>query len=296
MEYLPCSGATAATEAGFLGSARVGTLEVPGASLHYEVQGSGPFLLVIPGMPADAGFYAVLTRRLAAGFTVVAYDPRGMSRSRLDGPPSDQLVPVHADDARRVLDAVGAGPAHVLGDSVSGLVGLELAAAAPGQVRTLVAFEPPLTELLPDRERWRAFIEDLHRTYRRDGLYPALQRFGEGAGLGAEEEPEPPRQGDPDPEVAAALGRMEANMDFWLEHVVRPSFMGYRPDIDRLRAGGVRIVVVVGDRSGPRQMAYQTSHALAGQLGTTPVAFGGDHNAVTTHPEAFAATLEELLS
>lgn len=278
-----------------MGSARVGTLEVPGASLHYEVQGSGPVLLVIPGMPADAGFYAVLTRRLAASFTVVAFDPRGMSRSRLDGPPSDQLVPVHADDARRVLDAVGAGPAHVLGDSVSGLVGLELAAAAPGQVRTLVAFEPPLTELLPDRERWRVFIEDLRQTYRRDGLYPALQRFGEGIGLGAEEEPEPPQQGDPDPEVAAALGRMGANMDFWLEHVVRPSFMGYRPDIDRLRAGGVRIVVVVGDRSGPRQMAYQASHALAGQLGTTPVAFGGDHNAVTTHPEAFAATLEELL-
>ena len=115
-----------------MGSARVGTLEVPGASLHYEVRGSGPVLLVIPGMPADAGFYAVLTRRLAASFTVVAYDPRGMSRSRLDGPPSDQLVPVHADDARRVLDAVGAGPAHILGDSVSGLVGLELAAAAAG--------------------------------------------------------------------------------------------------------------------------------------------------------------------
>ena len=235
-----------------MGSARVGTLEVPGASLHYEVRGSGPVLLVIPGMPADAGFYAVLTRRLAASFTVVAYDPRGMSRSRLDGPPEDQLVPVHADDARRVLDAVGAGPAHVLGDSISGLVGLELAAGAPGQVRTLVAFEPPLTELLPDRERWRVFIEELHQTYRRDGLHPALQRFGEGVGLGAEEEPEPPRQGDPDPEVAAALRRMGANMDFWLEHVVRPSFMGYRPDIGRLRAGGVRIVVVVGDRSGPR--------------------------------------------
>jgi hypothetical protein len=55
--------------------------------------------------------------------------------------------------------------------------------------------------------------------------------------------------------VAAALGRMETNMDVWLEHVVRPSFMGYRPDIGRLRTGGVRIVVLVGDRSGPRQMA-----------------------------------------
>jgi pimeloyl-ACP methyl ester carboxylesterase len=282
-------------KAGSMGSARIGTLEVPGASLHYEVQGSGPVLLVIPGMPADAGFYAVLARRLAGSFTVVAFDPRGVSRSRLDGPPTDQLVPVHADDARRVLDAVGAGPANVLGDSVSGLVGLELAAGAPGQVRTLVTFEPPLTELLPDRERWRAFIEELHATYRSDGLYPALEKFGEGVGLSGEGQDEPAPPGDPDPEVAAAIGRMGANMEFWLEHVVRPSFMGYRPDIGKLRAGGVRIVVVVGDRSGPRQMAYQASHALAGQLGTTPVTVPGDHNAVTSRPEAFAATLEELL-
>ena len=85
-------------------------------------------------------------------------------------------------------------------------------------------------------------------------------------------------------------------MDFWLSHVVRPSFLGYAPDIARLRAGPARIVVVVGDRSAPHQMAYQTTNALADQLGTAPVTVGGDHNAVTTVAEAFAATLEELLA
>ena len=71
---------------------RVDTLKVRGASLHYEVQGSGPVLLIIPGMPADAGFYSVLARQLTDTYTVVAYDPRGISRSRLDGPPEDQRV------------------------------------------------------------------------------------------------------------------------------------------------------------------------------------------------------------
>jgi pimeloyl-ACP methyl ester carboxylesterase len=66
-------------------TARVATLKVPGASLHYEVQGSGPVLLIIPGMPADAGLYSVVARRLADAYTVVTYDPRGISRSRLDG-------------------------------------------------------------------------------------------------------------------------------------------------------------------------------------------------------------------
>lgn len=275
-----------------MGSARVATLAVPGATLRYEVQGTGPLLLIIPGMPADAGLYAVLARQLADSYTVARYDPRGMSRSPLDGPATDQLVEVHADDARRVLAAVGTGPAHVLTDSVSGLVGLHLAAAAPGQVRTLVAFEPPVTELLPDRERWRAFYEDLHDTYRTQGLYPALGKFAEGAGLGGGEPPDP----DPDPEIAAATARIDQNLDPWLSHVVRPSFLVWIPDIARLRAGPTRVVVAVGDASAPHQVAWQASHALAERLGVRPVTVPGDHDAVTRRPGEFAAVLRNVLS
>ena len=275
-----------------MGPARVSTLEVPGATLHYEVWGAGPLLLIIPGMPADAGLYAGLARRLAGSFTVVAYDPRGMSRSRLDGPATDQLVEVHADDARRVLEAAGGGPAHVLTDSISGLVGLRLAATEPERVRTLVAFEPPVTEILPDRQRWRAFYDELESTYRTQGLYPALQRFGEAAGLGAGD-PDAP---DPDPEVAAAMASIDRNLEFWLAHAVRPSFMGYAPDITTLAAGPVRVVVAVGDASTPDQVAYRASQALAEQLGTTPVTVPGDHDAVTRRPEEFAERLRRLLA
>jgi len=279
-----------------MASTRVDTLKVRGASLHYEVQGSGPVLLIIPGMPADAGFYSVLTRQLADTYTVVAYDPRGISRSRLDGPPEDQRVEVHADDAHQILDRVAAGPAHVLTDSISGLVGLQLAASEPGQVHTLVAFEPPVIELLADREWWRAVIEELHDTYQQEGVGAAGQKFGAAVGLtggGEPDEPEP--QGEPDPEVMAAMARMGENMDFWLAHVMRPSFLGYAPDIAKLRAGPTRIVVAIGDGSGPRQMMYQATHALARQLGTSPVAVPGDHEAVTRHPQAFAGILQQVL-
>jgi pimeloyl-ACP methyl ester carboxylesterase len=274
-----------------MGAAKVATLEVPGASLHYEVRGSGPVLLIIPGMPADAGFYAAVAGRLADTWTVVAFDPRGMSRSRLHDPPADQRVEVHADDAHRVLAAVGQGPAQVLTDSISGLPGLELAATHPGQVRTLVAFEPPLTGLLPDRERWHAFYEDLHATHGRDGLGPALQLFAAEVGLGGEEPP----QGDPDPEVAASVARMGGNMELWLAHVLRPSFMGYAPDMARLRAGPARVVPVIGAASRPPQLAYQTTHALADRLATSPLVVPGDHNAVTSRPEEFAAALRGVL-
>jgi hypothetical protein len=95
--------------------------------------------------------------------------------------------------------------------------------------------------------------------------------------------------------VTAALARMGENLDFWLAHVMRPSFLGYAPDIAKLRAGPTRIVVAIGDASAPPQVAYQATHALAQQLGTSPVAFPGDHEAVTSRPDAFAELLQKVL-
>ncbi|MFZ0962416.1 MAG: alpha/beta hydrolase, partial [Terriglobia bacterium] len=96
-------------------------LRVPGAQLYYEVQGSGPVLLLIPGGPADAGIFSPLAALLADKYTVVRYDPRGNSRSVLDGPPQDregdQNMDVHGDDAAQLLAALGGGPAFVLGSS-----------------------------------------------------------------------------------------------------------------------------------------------------------------------------------
>jgi pimeloyl-ACP methyl ester carboxylesterase len=60
-------------------------LDVPGARLYYETHGSGPLLLLIPGASGTVGGFAG-GEHLAAQYTVVAYDRRGFSRSRLAGP------------------------------------------------------------------------------------------------------------------------------------------------------------------------------------------------------------------
>ena len=65
------------------------TLKTPGASLYHEVRGSGPTLLLIPGGPTDAAIYTNFAPLLADKYTVVTCDPRGNSRSVLDGPPED---------------------------------------------------------------------------------------------------------------------------------------------------------------------------------------------------------------
>src|SRR5919205_1011207 len=154
------------------------TLKVPGAMLYYEVRGSGPTLLCISGGPTDAGMFTDLASRLADRYTVVSYDQRGHSRSPLEGAPEDIPVALHADDAAAVLAAVGEEPAYVYGNSGGATIGLELVARHPDLVRTLVAHEPPIMELLPDADRWRATFREIDETYHAAGVFPAMGVFG----------------------------------------------------------------------------------------------------------------------
>ena len=62
---------------------KIETLKVPGANLYYEVRGSGPVLLMMPGGPADASAFRSIVGHLATHYTVVTYDPRGLSRTKL---------------------------------------------------------------------------------------------------------------------------------------------------------------------------------------------------------------------
>ena len=164
-----------------MSSATTATLKVPGASLYYEVTGSGPPLLMIPGAPADSGVFADLAAQLADHYTVATYDWRGSARSPLDQPPGDlpEGLPmqVQGDDAARLLAALDAGPAYVLGCSGGALTGLDLAARHPGRVDTLVAHEPPAWNLLPDSAGWRAAFQQVVDSYRHDGIEPAMQQF-----------------------------------------------------------------------------------------------------------------------
>jgi pimeloyl-ACP methyl ester carboxylesterase len=164
------------------------TLHVPGASLYYEVRGSGPVLLMISGGPADADQLSAVAEALAGSFTVVTYDTRGNSRSSIEGPPQDQSIELESEDAHRLLAVVGREPALVFGSSGGAIVGLDLVARYPHQVRTLVVHEPPLTELLSDAAQHRANAQDVYATYLRAGAGPAMMKFLGAAGL----QPPPP--------------------------------------------------------------------------------------------------------
>jgi pimeloyl-ACP methyl ester carboxylesterase len=140
-------------------------LNVPGARLYYERRGTGPLLLLI-GSPMDSTGFAGLASALAGRYTVVTYDPRGTGNSTREDTGQDVTPGQQADDVHRLLAVLGGGPMDIFGSSGGAVVGLALVTAHPGQVRTLVAHEPPVIELLPDAAQLRAEIQDIYDTYR----------------------------------------------------------------------------------------------------------------------------------
>jgi pimeloyl-ACP methyl ester carboxylesterase len=265
-------------------------LDVPGARLYYQVSGAGPTLLLIPGGPVDADGWAPIVGHLESDYTVVRYDPRGISRSQLETPETVS-VETHADDAALLLEAIGGGPAFVLGHSGGGVIGLALVARHPELVQTYVAHEPPLVELLPEGDPRREDGQAIYETYQNEGVEAAMGRFMATAGM---DEPEAPADMSPEAlaVVAEAMARVEQNLDFFLGHYLLP-ITSYEPDFAALETASTRIEVGFGEAS-VGQETYDTALALAERLGTEATEFPGDHVGMSTHPDTFAAKLHEV--
>jgi len=267
-------------------------LNVPGASIYYEVRGAGPVLLMMPGGPADAGAFRNIAGYLAPHYRVVTYDPRGLSHSPLEGSlQDDRIVEIFADDAHHLLTATAKEPAFVFASSGGATIGLELAARHPEQVRTLVAHEPPSPVLQPDPARARAEMDDIVQTYRSAGIGPTMQKFMIHTRIRSE--PPPPPPGEPTPEMREAMAQMQRNMDFWFRHYFH-AIAEYEPDFEALKSGSTRIVPGVGDDSRGER-AHDGGLALAERLGTKAVVFPGAHGGFDTHAAEFAVRLREVL-
>jgi len=269
---------------------RTSLLKVPGASIYYEVRGSGPVLLMMPGGPADAGVFRRIAGHLESDYTVVTYDPRGLSHSPLDAPVRDErIVQIFADDAHRLLTETAMSPAFVFASSGGAVIALELAARHPDQIRTLVPHEPPAPALLADPERERAAMAEIVQTYRTAGIGPAMQKFMVQTRIRSG--PPPPPPGEPTPEVREAMAQMQRNMDFWLGHYFM-AIAAYEPDFSALKK--VRIVPGVGEESRG-ELANEGGLALAKRLGTEAAVFPGAHGGFESHAPEFAVRLREVL-
>lgn len=267
--------------------AAAATLRVPGASLHHEVRGQGP-LVVLVGAPMDATAFAPLADLLAADHTVLTTDPRGVHRSPVDDPDADSTPELRADDVSRLISALDAGPATVLGSSGGAVTALALLQAHPEQVATVIAHEPPLTELLPDREQLLAGTEATIATYLAGDRVGAWRAFLAQADITMPEEVFQAMFASPREPAQAADER------HWFAHEMLATTV-WRPDLAVLGAAADRVVVGIGANS-TGELCDRTSTALAAALGIEPTPFPGGHTGFVEDPAAFATRLRAVLA
>jgi pimeloyl-ACP methyl ester carboxylesterase len=280
------------------------TLDVPGAVLYYDVRDAGasahPVLLIIGSPMGAAGFVT-----LAGHFTdrtVVTYDPRGAGRSQRTDGALETTPDEHADDLHRLIGAVGAGPVDIFASSGGAVNALALVARHPGQVRTLVAHEPPASRALPDSEYVLAASVDVHETYLRAGFGPAMAKFIALVSYQGPLTAEYAARPDPDP---AAFGLPTEDDGTRTDPLVGQNMISgshYQHDWDAISAAPTRVVIGVGEESG-QLVAGRAGTAVAARLGIAPLPFPGGHDGFLGgefggrmgKPDAFAATLRAVL-
>ncbi len=112
------------------------TIEVNGTTLHYVQEGSGPDLVLVPGLGGSVHLWYAQLKRFSALYRVTAIDPRGHGLSAK--PPGPYTIRGVADDVGELTRALALEPAVVVGSSMAGMVVVELAAAHPDRVSGLV--------------------------------------------------------------------------------------------------------------------------------------------------------------
>lgn len=120
--------------------------------LHYEIEGSGEPLLLIPGTGQGGGLWGNQIDALSPSYRCIALDNRGAGRSEV----TDGGYSIHqmAQDAIGLIEYLEIERLHVCGQSMGALIAQEMAAARPNLIHTL----------------------QLHSTFDRTASYPHLRR------------------------------------------------------------------------------------------------------------------------
>jgi pimeloyl-ACP methyl ester carboxylesterase len=281
------------------------TLEVPGASIVYDVRGplppdgGRPVLLMI-GQPMDASGFTALASYFPDR-TVVTYDPRGLGRSTRSDGRQDNEPRQHAEDLHALVAELGAGPVEVFGSSGGAVDGLALVESHPDDVVTLVAHEPPLTHLLPDADGVRRAEAAISAAYRERGFGAGMARFIAYTSWQGEITEDFFAQPEPDPAAYGLPTEDDGSRDDPLLSGDSDEVVAWTPDVERLAAVGVQVVVAAGEES-VRQVTGRSAARLAELLGRPLAMFPSHHGGFLDaesgwpgQPGPFAERLREVL-
>ena len=254
------------------------SINVEGADLVYDIRGAGEPILLIRGAGGNASGYEGFANLLAERFTVITFDRRCNARSS-----GDRSLPLDMDQQARdvlaVLHAAGQKRAIIFGNSSGGVVGLQFAALYPEAVSLLIVHEPPVINVLPDAEEWRAYNLDLVKIAEEQGPRPAMMKFaGSMKGITG-----PPPGG---------LGQDEDRAFLFGKELLRVAHHNH--DFAAIRAAGVKVILLRGTASDDAYYA-RTAPLVADLVGGTCLTVPGNHLAFALEPEPFTKAVLEAI-
>lgn len=141
--------------------------ELSTVRLHYQIDGSGPPLVLLAGMLSDGASWAPVLEALAARFTVIRPDNRTTGRTLPQDAPAG--LAEWAGDVTALLDHLGLPRAHVAGHSLGGAIALHLTATAPDRVNRLALLAASPIRLARNEALFRHLL-----ALRGEGMAPDL--------------------------------------------------------------------------------------------------------------------------
>ena len=130
-------------------------VEVNGAKLWYESEGSGEPLVLIAGGPGDAHYFHPFFSVLADSYRVISFDAFGRGRSDRAKSPDQYSFDRDVADVEELREALGLGRIALLGHSYGGMVAQAYALKYPESVKNLI-----LVDTYYNAEMWQVANND----------------------------------------------------------------------------------------------------------------------------------------
>ncbi len=257
--------------------------------LHYEVQGSGPPLVLVHGSMDRHEVWTQAAERLARHYRVISYDRRGHSRS--ERPPGARSRIEDENDLAALIETLAGEPAYVAANSFGGVISLALAARRPELFRALAVHEPPALsaadggELEMQAQGAMGLMQEIIGEIEAGAVESGTRRFVEEIALG------PGARDLIPPDDRAALVQ---NAPAFVAEQRDPSALDL--DIAAVRRVDVPLLLTKGEESPPllRMLLDRLAELLpAARTSEIP---GAGHVPHETHPDAYAGVIAEFLA
>jgi pimeloyl-ACP methyl ester carboxylesterase len=156
---------------------------VNGVELEYEVRGSGEAVLLLHGgLLPDENTPLMSEPALIESYRVINYHRRGFAGS--EHPEGNAKIEDQSADARALLGELGVDRVHVVGHSLGGVIGVQLALENPDMVHSLALLEPALMGAFAKSQAGPEAAAQSQQEFR-DGMARVNEIFEQGDRRGA---------------------------------------------------------------------------------------------------------------